>query len=121
MAFAALRTWWPQLAERESELRFEHSPGRREAAYLGNRSAFDACFSIGSANEPRSVVGIETKYHEHANVERAPLPAASSRYVEVTERSEAFRPDWQRHVVGTDLQQIWLNHLLFPVTWCACR
>lgn len=112
VAFEAVRTWWPHLARREIDLRFEHSPGRRDPAYLGNRSAFDACFLLGPANAPRAAVGIETKYHEHAKVERAPSPAAMQRYVAVTERSEAFRPDWQRHVVGTDLQQIWLDHLL---------
>ena len=112
-AMAAVRAWWPRLAAGpEFDLRFEHSPGRLDPSYLGNRSAFDACFLLGAADAPRAVVGIETKYHEHAKLERAPSPAALRRYAEVTERSAAFTSGWQEHVVGTELQQIWLDHLL---------
>ena len=30
----------------------------------------------------------------------------------MTERSGVFRPGWERTLAGTDLQQIWLDHLL---------
>lgn len=112
VAFEAVRAWWPQTVPEKIELLFEHSPGRRDPSYLGNRSVFDACFLLGAADAPRAVVGIGTKYHEHAMTERAPESAALRRYTEVTERSAAFAPGWHEHVVGTDLQQIWLDHLL---------
>ena len=35
-----------------------------------------------------------------------------ARYVEVTERSGIFADGWRERIVGTDLQQIWLDHLL---------
>ena len=30
----------------------------------------------------------------------------------MTERSQIFRSDWQAKLIGTDLQQFWLDHLL---------
>jgi hypothetical protein len=34
------------------------------------------------------------------------------RYRKVTERSGIFTAEWERVVVGTELQQLWLDHLL---------
>ncbi len=55
---------------------------------------------------------METKCHEHAKREPAPREAALARHIEVTERSALFADDWQAQVVSTELQQIWLDHLL---------
>ena len=60
----------------------------------------------------QGVVGLETKYHEHAPVEDRPRPDRLHRYREVTERSGLFEPGWEELLVGTDLQQLWLDHLL---------
>ena len=111
-ARANLQAWWPELPHGEVHVGFEYSPGRLDPAYLGNRSAFDGYFEVTAESGARSIVGVETKYHEHAAVEPAPSERALGRYVEVTERSRAFLPDWQTRIVGTDLQQIWLDHLL---------
>lgn len=103
--------WWPDAPEGPWRVRFEHSPGRRDIEYLGNQSAFDAAFVI----EPPgawAIIGVETRYHEHAKREPAPREAALARYIEVTERSGAFADDWRARLVGTDPQQIWLDHLL---------
>ena len=34
------------------------------------------------------------------------------RYVEVTERSGVFKSGWEDSILGTDLQQLWRDHLL---------
>ncbi|HEX8791194.1 MAG TPA: hypothetical protein VF765_09630, partial [Polyangiaceae bacterium] len=111
----SMRTWWPDAPDGESRVRFEHSPGRRDPAFLGNKSAFDVAFeiraSVASA-DTRAIVGVETKYHEHARKEDPPEDEALARYVEVTERSGIFVDGWRERVVGTPLQQIWLDHLL---------
>lgn len=112
LARAAVRAWWPELPHGEVDTRFEWSPGRLDLAYLGNRSAFDACFEITAADGTRTVVGVETKYHEHAVAEAKPSDRAMLRYAEVTEKSGAFVSDWRERILGTDLQQIWLDHLL---------
>jgi hypothetical protein len=111
-AATAVRSWWPDAPPGLVTTKVEHSPGRRDAAYLGNQSAFDVSFDIDTGNGTRAILGVETKYHEHANPERSPRPAALHRYVEVTERSGVFVDGWRSAVVGTELQQIWLDHLL---------
>jgi hypothetical protein len=107
----AVCAWWPDVPEGRVRVRFEHSLGR-DPAFLGNQSAFDVAFDIDIAAGSRAIVGVETKYHEHAVREEPPTAAALTRYVEVTERSEIFLDGWRERIVGTDLQQIWLDHLL---------
>lgn len=105
----AVRTWWPELPPGRSTLRFEHSPGRRDPAFLDNRTSFDAMFEVCDAQTGCSVVGIETKYHEHAQKEVRPV---RQRCLDVAERSQVFRDGWREQILGTELQQIWLDHLL---------
>jgi hypothetical protein len=111
-AARALTAWWPDAPPGPVTLRFEHSPGRSDPLYLGNKSAFDVAFDLGGEVGPRAIVGVETKYHEHAKAEPVPPPRALARYTEVTERSGVFADDWRSRLLGTELQQIWLDHLL---------
>jgi hypothetical protein len=108
----SIRTWWPDAPTGEVRVRFEHSPGRRDRTFLGNQSAFDVAFEISTSRDTRAIVGVETKYHEHAVAEAPPKPEALARYHEVTERSGVFVEGWRERILGTDLQQIWLDHLL---------
>lgn len=110
---AAVDELWPGHPGNRAELRFEWSPGRGDPLYLNNRSAFDAAIVLGLADGQRGVIGIETKYHEDIRRERAPHPQSRlPRYREVTERSNVFRAGWEAKLIGTDLQQFWLDHLL---------
>jgi hypothetical protein len=111
-ATRAVRAWWPDAPQGSVAVRFEHSPARCDPTFLGNKSAFDVAFEIGLGGEKRAIIGVETKYHEHARVEPLPQPKALARYTEVTERSSAFVEGWRELVIGTALQQIWLDHLL---------
>jgi hypothetical protein len=112
MAAEGVRAWWPDAPHGRVTVRFEHSPGRRDTLFLANKSAFDAAFEIEQADGSLGIIGVETKYHEHAKPEAIPKPKALARYIEVTERSGIFKPEWRATIVGTDLQQIWLDHLL---------
>ncbi len=87
-------------------------PGAPRSTFLGNQSAFDAAIELDIGGGSLGLIGIETKYHEHAVVEPAPSAAAVARYLEVTERSGAFAQGWRERVLGTALQQIWQDHLL---------
>jgi hypothetical protein len=110
---AAVDTLWPGHPGVPETLAFEWSPGRRQRDYLGNRSAFDAAILLDLPDGGHGVLGIETKYHEDIRRERPPDPEKRMpRYREVTERSGAFLPGWEAKVVGTALQQLWLDHLL---------
>jgi hypothetical protein len=110
---AAVDALWPTHPGTAIELRFEWSPGRRDRTYLSNRTAFDAAVILDLDHEQLGVIGIETKYHEHIKHERAPSDTKRMpRYREVTERSGVFATGWEEALAGTDLQQIWLDHLL---------
>jgi len=108
----AVRAWWPDAPTGPATMRFEYSPGRRDPLFLGNQSAFDAAIELDIGGGLLGLIGIETKYHEHAVVAAVPKAPALARYLEVTERSGAFTDGWRERVVGTALQQIWQDHLL---------
>jgi hypothetical protein len=122
LADRAVHTWWPDAPGTVCEVRFAHSPGRLDPAYLGNLIAFDVAFVL-DLDGTRGIVGLDTKYHER--VKRAlPKPTRLPRYLEVTERSGVFGPGAIEAVNGTDLLVMWLEHLLLlsilqhaPGTW----
>jgi hypothetical protein len=110
-ADAAVHGWWPDAPGTVRELRFEWSPGRLDKEYLGNRTAFDAAFILDVPGGS-GVLAVETKYQEHPVRESKPKSDRLDRYLEVSERSQAFAPGALDQIVGTALQQIWLDHLL---------
>lgn len=111
-ATRALSAMWPDPPGAVEDVRFEWSPGRRDPRFLNNRSAFDVAFILDHPDRGRGVVGVETKYHEHANAETPPSDDRLDRYVEVTKASGIFAAGAVDQLIGTDLQQIWLDHLL---------
>lgn len=113
LATDVLKAWMPDTPGTVSDVRFEWSPGRRDETYLGNRTAFDVAFILDLPNGEHGVVGVETKYHEHARVEAPPhAEDRMPRYRAVTEAAACFVDGWEEAIVGHDLQQIWLDHLL---------
>lgn len=111
-AARAIRAWWPSAPSGPVTVKFEHSPGRRDVSFLGNGSAFDVAFEIEQGSGAHAFIGVETKYHEHTKPEAVPRPDLLARYADVAERSGAFVDGWRAHLIGTDLQQIWQDHLL---------
>ena len=113
-ATTALTAIWPDLPGTVENVRFEWSPGRLDPRLLNNKSAFDVASILDHPDGGRCVVGVETKYHEHANEETRPREDRLDRYLEVTEASGIFATGAVDELIGTDLQQIWLDHLLVP-------
>jgi hypothetical protein len=111
-AEAAVAAWWPQLSAANIAVRLQHSPGRDDPRYLNDRTAFDAAVYYETPAARRGIIGISTKYAEHASKEKAPVAARLARYEEVTRKAKVFHPEWRDAVVGTDLQSIWIEHLL---------
>jgi len=113
-------TAWKRLARlRQSQWREgrgypigSHPHGGGDEATPVGSSAFDAAIELDIGGGLLGLIGIETKYHEHAVVAAVPKAPALARYLEVTERSGAFTDGWRERVVGTALQQIWQDHLL---------
>jgi len=112
LADRAVHTWWPDAPGTVCDIRFAHSPGRLDPAYLNSLRAFDVAFVLDLGDGTRGVVGVDTNYHERVKPE-TPKPSNLWRYLEVAERSGAFRAGATDAVKGrTDLAEMWLEHLL---------
>jgi hypothetical protein len=112
LADRAAQAWWPDASGTVSEVRFAHSPGRFDPAYLNSLRAFDAAFVLDHGDGTRGIVGVDANYHERAKSE-IPKPRNLWRYLEVAERSGVFAPGATDMVGGrSELCVMWLEHLL---------
>ena len=111
LADRAVHTWWPDTPGTVVDVRFEHSPGRLDPAYLGNLCAFSVAFVLDLGDGKQGIVAVATAYHER-NKRQPPKPQRLPRYVEVTEKSGVFEMDRIDAVNGTELIHIWLDHML---------
>jgi hypothetical protein len=82
LADRAIHTWWPRAPGRVAEVRFAHSPGRFDPAYLNSLRAFDVAFILDLGDGTQGIVGVDTRYHERAKPE-IPKPSNLWRYLEV--------------------------------------
>lgn len=94
---------------RVTAIEFEHSPGRGDARYTGDRSAFDVFVEYVDARRDRGFIGIEVKYHE--DLKDPPAPHRT-RYDEVTAAMGAFRDGAMDRLRARPLQQVWRDHML---------
>jgi hypothetical protein len=90
-------------------IEFEHSPGRGDPRYTGDRSAFDVFVEVTTPAGQRGFIGIEVKYHE--DLHDPPTPHRE-RYDEIAATMNAFRSDSSKRLQQKPLQQIWRDHLL---------
>jgi hypothetical protein len=111
LADRAVHTWWPDAPGTVPDVRFEHSPGRLDRAYIGNLISFDAAFRLDIDDRSHGIIGLVIRYHERTKL-ALPKPTRLARYVEVTEASGVFKPGAIDAVNGTDLLVMWLEHLL---------
>lgn len=112
LADRAVHTFWPDAPGTVAEVRFAHSPGWLDPAYLNSLRAFDAAFVLDLADGTQGIVGVDIKYHEWTKPE-IPKPSNLARYLEVAERSGAFDLRALDSVKGrSDLAVMWLEHLL---------
>ncbi|MGH2464914.1 MAG: PGN_0703 family putative restriction endonuclease [Candidatus Limnocylindrales bacterium] len=112
LADRAVHAWWPDAPGRISDVRFAHSPGRLDPAWLNSLREFDAAFELGRADQGRGIVAVDVKFHERLKAE-TPKPENLWRTVAVAERSGAFGPGAIDALSGrSELAVIWLEHLL---------
>ena len=112
LADQAVHTWFPDAPGTVCDVRFAHSPGRFDPAYLNSLRAFDAAFVLDLGDGTQGIVGLDTKYHERRKPE-TPKPSNLQRYLEVAERSGIFARGAIDAVKGrSELALMWLEHLL---------
>ncbi|MXY79952.1 MAG: hypothetical protein F4Y94_09775 [Chloroflexi bacterium] len=93
---------------RVTAIEFEHSPGRGDPRFTGDRSAFDV-FVEFEGPRGRGFLGIEVKYHENL---KGGTSKDNDRYHEIADAMGAFDPTRRGRLLGEPLQQIWRDHLL---------
>jgi hypothetical protein len=112
LADRGVHTWWPDAPGTVSDVRFAHSPGRFDPAYLNSLRAFDAAFVLDVDDGTQAIIGVDTKYHERRKPE-IPKPSNLRRYMEVARRSRVFAPGALDALKGrSELAVMWLEHLL---------
>jgi hypothetical protein len=112
LADRAVHMWWPDTPGTVVDVRFAHSPGRLDPAYLNSLRAFDAAFVLQLDDGTQGIVGVDTKYHEWAKPE-IPKPSNLPRYVDVAEKSGVFeRGGLDAVTERSELAVMWLEHLL---------
>lgn len=112
-ATALLRVLRPAVVEKVTAIRFEHSPGRGDLRFTGDRSAFDVFIEYRHQSGGHGFFGVEVKYHE----DLAGKPTAHRpRYDDVAHLMGCFRPDTWPRLRESPLQQIWRDHLLAGAT-----
>lgn len=112
VADRAIHSWWPDTPGTVREVRFAHSPGRLDPAYMNSLRAWDAAFVLALGAGTQAVIAVDTKYHERMKSE-IPRPENLRRYLQVAERSGVFAPRAIDAVKGrSELAMMWLEHLL---------
>ena len=89
LARRALRRVTDGRIETVTAIGFEHSPGRRDATYTGDRSAFDVFVEYATPDSKLGFAGIEVKYHENLDDKAAPH---RERYEEIAAAMGCFLP-----------------------------
>ena len=112
LADRAVHAWWPDAPGTVRDVRFAHSPGRLDPAYLGSLVASMSRSCSTSATAHRGSSAVDTKYHESTS-RRPPKPSNGCR---ATARSPTGRASSCRarstRSTGADLIRVWLEHLL---------
>ena len=111
LADRAVHTWWPDVPGAVREVRFAHSPGRLDPAYLGSLVDWDAAFVLDLGDGSEGILGVVTAFTD-VNKRQPPKQTRLPRYCEVMDRSRVFAPVALDAVNGTELIHIWLDHLL---------
>jgi hypothetical protein len=109
LATAIFRSLLPGRVGEVTTIRFEHSPGRGDVRFTGDRSAHDVFVEYTSVDGRRGFVGVEVKYHENLDDKAARL---RPRYEELADALKIFDPARRTLLRNKPLQQIWRDHLL---------
>ena len=92
LADRAVHAWLPDAPGTVVDVRFAHSPGRLDPAWLGNLVDFQLAFVPDLGDGKEGIVGVITAYHD-VNKRQLPKPSRLPRYREITERSGIFARD----------------------------
>lgn len=100
---------FPDDVSRVEHIGFEHSPGRREARFLNDGTAFDVVIRCISPQGEEVSIFIETKYSEGVE---GPIARWRPRYGEAIQESRLFKNPEAPILRSAALEQFMREHLL---------
>ena len=108
LAKALLNSLLPGTVGKVMQIEFEYSPGRGDASFTGDGSAFDVFIEYQTPICELAFLGIEVKYHENMKDKAS---THKKRYDQIANSMQCFSSN--RSALKTSpLQQIWRDHLL---------
>jgi hypothetical protein len=109
LATAFFHALLPDFVTDVIDIAFEHSPARGDAAFTGDRTAFDAIAVVRTPNKRLGFVAIEMKYSENPSGLSRPC---SPRLDELAAGSGMYRSHAAPELRQGPEQQFWREHLL---------
>jgi len=113
LATRCFQILFPKRIDVVKEILFEYSPGRGDAKYLRDHSAFDV-FVKYNKGDKRGFIGIEVKYAESLREESKEKADRNFKveYQNITDSCGIFKPGSVNFLKKPPLSQIWRDHLL---------
>jgi len=120
LATAVWRRLLPGFVHTVEGLSFEHSPGRGDARFLSEGTAFDAVIRVINPEGKPATVFIELKYSEGMC---GPAADPRPRYDEASRPVRLFRNPDSAVLRSLALEQLWREHMpaQLAVDRCRCR
>lgn len=106
---AVLRQLLPDFVHSVERIAFEHSPGRRDARYLADRSAFDVAVHIKTPEGEAGVVYCEVKYSEDM---AGPVAKWRERYDQALQEVRLYKNPDSSILRSPPLEQLMREHML---------
>ncbi|QDM24969.1 hypothetical protein FNL56_01500 [Tardiphaga sp. vice304] len=109
LATAVFRSLLPAFVASVENIRFETSPGRREARFLDDGTAFDLAIEVLTPDGESATVFIETKYSESME---GPAARLRDRYDEAARQVRLYSEPDAVILRSLALEQLWREHML---------
>ncbi|MEO6572019.1 MAG: hypothetical protein ABIO83_10800 [Ilumatobacteraceae bacterium] len=107
-----VRSWFPDAPGRVSAVRFLHSPGRFDPAYLDSLRDFLVAFELDLGDGTHGMIAVDVKFFEVPKAEQ-PKPTNVAGYRAVADASAAFVPGSTDRLAQRTVHCVtWLEHLL---------
>lgn len=113
LASEVFRKLLPDFVNHVEGFIFEHSPGRREARFLHDGTAWDIAMRVITPDGEPGTVFIEVKYSEDMH---GPAARLRDRYDEVSRKSGLFVDPDSPLLRSLGLEQLWREHMLAQLT-----
>jgi hypothetical protein len=109
LATAVFRSLLPSFVGSVENIRFETSPGRREARFLDDGTAFDLAIEVLTPDGESATIFIETKYSESME---GPAARLRDRHDEASRNVRLFSEPDAVILRSLALEQLWREHIL---------